>query len=162
MAEGKVDNRGSAFGSDAQSDPPQIPAAEASQQDTVWRCFAVCGLRGFPFDLPDTPHFLTKKNDPLLGSKGSYTPRCHLASDARAFPVRQRKSRSIRFDFFFPSLLFFFSKDRHVGFHFLREGQFIFAVTLLRDTLEFSLGAHFIRRRDLLFHMPSDCMMCAF
>lgn len=87
MAEGKVDNRGSAFGSDAQPDPPQIPATEASQQDTVLRCFAVCGLRGFPSDLPDTPHLLTKKNDLRFGSKGSCTPRCHLVSDARAFPV---------------------------------------------------------------------------
>lgn len=91
MAEGKVDNRGSAFGSDAQPDPPQIPATEASQQDTVWRCFAVCGLRSFPSDLPDTPHLLTKKNDLRFGSKGSCAPRCHLASDARAFPVKQRK-----------------------------------------------------------------------
>ena len=91
MAEGKVDNRGSAFGSDTQPDPPQIPVAEASQQDTVWHCFDVCGMGGFPFDLPDTPHLLTKKNDPLFGSKGSCAPRCHLASDARAFPVRQRK-----------------------------------------------------------------------
>uniref|UniRef100_UPI00402661CA hypothetical protein n=1 Tax=Dialister sp. TaxID=1955814 RepID=UPI00402661CA len=55
MAEGKVDNRGSASGSHTQPDPPQIPAAAASQQDTVWRCFAVCGMGGFPFDLPDTP-----------------------------------------------------------------------------------------------------------
>ena len=93
MAEGKVDNRGSAFGSDAQPDPPQIPVAEASQQDTVWRCFAVCGLRGFPSDLPDTPHLLTKKNDLRFGSKGSCAPRCHLASDARALPIRQRKRR---------------------------------------------------------------------
>ena len=91
MAEGKVDNRGSAFGSDTQPDLPQIPVAEASQQDTVWHCIAVCGMEGFPFALPDTPHLLTKKNDPLFGSKGSCTPRCHLASDARAFPVRQRK-----------------------------------------------------------------------
>lgn len=90
MAEGKVDNRGSAFGSDTQPDPPQIPVAEASQQDTVWRCLAVCDIGGFPFALPD-PHLLTKKNDPRFGSKGSCTPRCHLASDARAFPVRQRK-----------------------------------------------------------------------
>ena len=90
MAEGKVDNRGSVFGSDAQPDPPQIPVAAASQQDTVWRCLPVCDIGGFPFDLPDTPHLLTKKNDPLFGSKGSYTPRCHLASDAQAFPVRQR------------------------------------------------------------------------
>ena len=91
MAEGKVDNRGSAFGSDAQPDLPQILAAAASQQDTVWRCFAVCGIGGFPFDLPDTPHLLLKKNDPRFGSKGSCAPCCHLASDARAFPVRQRK-----------------------------------------------------------------------
>ena len=69
MAEGKVDNRGSACGSESQPDPPQIPAAEASQQDTVWRYFAVCGMGGFPFALPD-PHLLTKKNDPLFGSKG--------------------------------------------------------------------------------------------
>lgn len=91
MAEGKVDNSGSPFGSDAQPDPPQIPAAEASQQDTVWRCFAVCGMGGFLFALPDTPHLLLQKNDPLFGSKGSCALRCHLASDARAFPVRQRK-----------------------------------------------------------------------
>lgn len=70
MAEGKVDNKGSAFGSDAQPDLPQISAAEASQQDTVWRCLAVCGIGGFPFDLPDTPHLLTKKNDLRFGSKG--------------------------------------------------------------------------------------------
>ena len=50
--------------------PSQIPVTEASQQDTVWHCFAVCGLRGFPFDLPDTPHLLLQKNDPLFGSKG--------------------------------------------------------------------------------------------
>ena len=70
MAEGKVDNRGSTFGSDAQPDPPQIPAAEASQQDTVWHCFDVCGMRGFPFDFPDTPHLLLQKNDLLFGAKG--------------------------------------------------------------------------------------------
>lgn len=70
MSEGKVDNRGLASGSDAQPDPPQTPVTEASQQDTVWHCFAVCGMGGFPFDLPDTPHLLTKKNDPLFGSKG--------------------------------------------------------------------------------------------
>ncbi len=64
-----MDNRGSACGSDAQPDPPQIPVTEASQQDTVWRCLPVCGMGGFPFDLPD-PHLLTKKNDPLFGSKG--------------------------------------------------------------------------------------------
>ena len=87
-----MDNRGSAFGSDAQPDLPQIPVTEASQQDTVWHCFAVCDLRGFPFDLPDS-HLLTKKNDPLFGSKGSYTPRCHLASDARALPVGKEKRR---------------------------------------------------------------------
>ena len=86
-----MDNRGSASRSDAQPDPPQIPVAAASQQDTVWRCFAVCGLRGFPSDLPDTPHLLTKKNDLRFGSKGSYAPRCHLASDARALPIRERK-----------------------------------------------------------------------
>lgn len=74
----------------------------------------------------------------------------------------KKKAEAFASTFFFPSLLFFFSKDRHVGLHFLREGHFIFAVTLLRDTLEFSLGAHFISRCDLLFHMPSDCMMCAF
>ena len=91
MAEGKVDNRGSASGSDAQPDPPQIPVTEASQQNTVWRCLAVCGMGGFPFDLPDTPHLLTKKNDLRFGSKGSCAPRCHLTSDARALPVRQRK-----------------------------------------------------------------------
>lgn len=53
MAEGKVDNRGS-----------------ASQQDTVWHCLAVCGMGGFPFDLPDAPHLLLKKNDLRFGSKG--------------------------------------------------------------------------------------------
>ena len=110
MAEGKVDNRGSASGSDTQPDPPQIPVAAASQQDTVWRCFAVCGMGGFPFALPDTPHLLTKKNDPLFGSKGSCAPRCHLASDARAFPVGKEKSRSIRFVFFFPCLTILFSQ----------------------------------------------------
>ena len=50
--------------------PSRIPVTEASQQDTVWHCLAVCGLRGFPFDLPDTPHLLPKKNDLLFGSKG--------------------------------------------------------------------------------------------
>ena len=85
-----MDNRGSVSGSDAQPDPPQIPAAEASQQDTVWHCFAVCGIGDFPFDLPD-PHLLTKKNDLRFGSKGSCAPRYHLVSDARAFSIRQRK-----------------------------------------------------------------------
>ena len=70
MAEGKVDNRGSAFGSNAQPDPPQIPVVEASQQDTVWRCLPVCDIGGFPFALPDTPHLLLQKNNPLFGSKG--------------------------------------------------------------------------------------------
>ena len=50
--------------------PPQIPVVEASQQDTVWRCVAVCGMGGFLFALPDTPHLLLQKNDPLFGSKG--------------------------------------------------------------------------------------------
>ena len=64
-----MDNRESASGSDAQPDLPQIPVAEASQQDTVWRSLPVCDIGGFPFDLPD-PHLLPKKNDPLFGSKG--------------------------------------------------------------------------------------------
>ena len=64
-----MDNRGSASRSDAQPDPPQIPVAAASQQDTVWRCLAVCGMGSFPFALPDTPHLLTKKNNLRFGSK---------------------------------------------------------------------------------------------
>ena len=125
--------------------------AEASQQDTVWRCVAVYGIGGFLFALPDTPHLLTKKNDPLFGSKGLALRAVIWHRMPELSRSGKEKSRSIRFDFFFPSLLFFFPKDRHVGLHFLREGQFIFAVTLLRDTLEFSLSAHFIRRCDLLF-----------
>ena len=69
MAEGKVDNRGSAFGSNAQPDPPQIPVVEASQQDTVWRCLPVCDIGGFPFALPDTPHLLPKKMIPALAGR---------------------------------------------------------------------------------------------
>ena len=113
-----MDNRGSAFGSDAQPDPPQIPATEASQQDTVWRCFAVCGLRSFPSDLPDTPHLLTKKNDLRFGSKGSCVPCCHLASDARAFPVRQRKKpkHSLRLFLSLFTFLFFQRQAYRVPF----------------------------------------------
>ena len=90
MAEGKVDNRGSACGSNTQLDLPQIPAAEASQQDTVWRCLPVCDIGGFPFDLPD-PHLLPKKNDPLFGSKGLALRAVIWHRMAQAFPVRQRK-----------------------------------------------------------------------
>ena len=123
MAEGKVDNSGSPFGSDAQPDPPQILAA-ASQQDTVWRRFAVCGIGGFPFDLPDTPHLLTKKNDPRFGSKGSCAPRCHLASNARAFPVRQRKKPKHSLRLFLSLFTFLFFQRQAYRVPFSARGSF--------------------------------------
>lgn len=104
--------------------PSQIPVAEASQQDTVWHCFAVCGLRGFPFDLPDTPHLLTKKNDPLLGSKGSCAPCCHLASDTWAFPVRQRKKPKHSLRLFLSLFTFLFFQRQACRAPFSARGSF--------------------------------------
>lgn len=122
MAEGKVDNRGSACGSESQPDPPQIPVAAASQQDTVWRCLAVCGMGGFPFALPDTPRLLLK-NDPRFGSKGSCAPRCHLASDARAFPVRQRKKPKHSLRLFLSLFTFLFSQRQACRVPFSARGS---------------------------------------
>lgn len=104
--------------------PSRIPVTEASQQDTVWHCLAVCGLRGFPFDLPDTPHLLTKKNDPRFGSKGSCTPRCHSASDARAFPVRQRKKPKHSLRLFLSLFTFLFSQRQACRAPFSAQGSF--------------------------------------
>lgn len=123
MAEGKVDNRGSAFGSDAQPDPPQIPAAEASQQDTVWRCFAVCGMGGFPFDLPDKPRLLKKKQSPLWRER-SCTLRSHLASDARAFPVKQRKKPKHSLRLFLSLFTFLFFQRQACRAPFSARGSF--------------------------------------
>lgn len=102
--------------------PSQIPVAEASQQDTVWHCFAVCCLRGFPFDLPDS-HLLTKKNDPLFGSKGSYTPCCHLASDARDFPVMQRKKPKHSLRLFLSLFTFLFFQRQACRVPFFARGS---------------------------------------
>lgn len=104
--------------------PSQIPVTEASQQDTVWRCVAVCGLIGFPFDLPDTPHLLLKKNDPRFGSKGSCAPRCHLASNARAFPVRQRKKPKHSLRLFLSLFTFLFFQRQACRVPFSARGSF--------------------------------------
>lgn len=106
MAEGKVDNRGS-----------------ASQQDTVWHCLAVCGMGGFPFDLPDAPHLLLKKNDLRFGSKGSCAPRCHLPSDAPAFPVRQRKKPKHSLRLFLSLFTFLFSQRQACRAPFSARGS---------------------------------------
>lgn len=104
--------------------PSRIPVTEASQQDTVWRCFDVCGMGGFPFALPDTHHLLLKKNDPLFSSKGSCTPRYHLASDARAFPVRQRKKPKHSLRLFLSLFTFLFFQRQACKVPFSARGSF--------------------------------------
>ena len=110
MAEGKVDNRGSACGSDAQPDPPQIPMAEASQQDTVWRCVAVYGIGGFLFALPDTPHLLTKKMILSLARKVLRSA-LSFGIGCPSFPGQaKKKAEAFASTFSFPLYFSFFPK----------------------------------------------------
>ena len=96
MAEGKVDNRGSACGSDAQPDPPQIPAAEASQQDTVWRCVAACGIGGFPFDLPDTPPSPDEEKRSPLGLERFVHSALSFGIRCPGFPSQAKKKGDVK------------------------------------------------------------------